>query len=244
MPLTNAGEERLHMGQKVNPIGFRLALKRDWRSRWFATREEFGKLLHEDLAIRGYIRKRLTAAGIPRVVIERASNRIRIILHTSRPGIVIGRKGIEIDRLREELTERTGKEVYVDVEEVKVPEVEAQLVAENISIQLEHRVSFRRAMKKAVIAARSRGAQGIKINCAGRLGGAEMSRSESYKEGKIPLHTLRAQIDYGFAEARTTYGTIGVKVWIFKGVELTEKRGPKDAVDAQKGQAQEVPERK
>jgi small subunit ribosomal protein S3 len=177
-------------------------------------------------------------------VIERASNRIRIVLHTSRPGIVIGRKGIEIDRLREELTEKTGKEVYVDVEEIKVPETEAQLVAENIALQLEHRVSFRRAMKKAVTAAVSRGAQGIKVNCAGRLGGAEMSRSISHKEGKIPLHTLRAHIDYGFGEARTTYGTIGVKVWIFKGEELTEKRGPRNAVDAQTGQTQEVPARK
>ena len=232
------------MGQKVNPIGFRLSQKRDWRSRWFAARGEFGPLLHEDLAIRDYIRGRLTAAGISRVVIERASNRIRITLLSSRPGIVIGRKGIEIDRLREELAEKTGKEIYVDVGEIKIPEVEAQLVAENIALQLEHRVSFRRAMKKAVMAAMSRGAQGIKINCAGRLGGTEMSRSESYKEGKIPLHTLRAKIDYGFAESRTTYGTIGVKVWVFKGEELTEKKGPKDGVDAQKGQTQEVPPRK
>jgi len=194
--------------------------------------------------IRDYIHGRLAAAGISRVVIERASNRIRIVLHTSRPGIVIGRKGIEIDRLREELTEKTGKEIYVDVEEIKVPEVEAQLVAANIAIQLEHRVSFRRAMKKAVQAAMDRGAEGIKITCAGRLGGADMSRSEGYKEGKIPLHTLRAEIDYGFAEARTTHGMIGVKVWIFKGVHLAEKKGPKHAVDAKEGQAQKVPARK
>jgi len=234
----------LYMGQKVNPIGFRLSLKKNWSSRWFASHREFGDLLHEDLGIRDYIRERLAAAGIPRVVIERASNRIRIVLYTSRPGIVIGRRGIEIDRLREELAERTGKEVFVDVEEIKVPEVEAQLVAANIAIQLEHRVSFRRAMKKAVTAAVDRRAQGIKITCSGRLGGGEMSRSESHKEGKIPLHTLRADIDYGFAEARTTYGLIGVKVWIFKGEHLTEKRGPKDGVDAQKGQTQKMPTRK
>jgi small subunit ribosomal protein S3 len=232
------------MGQKVNPISFRLSLTKDWKSRWFAARGEYGKLLQEDLKTREYIKERMAGAGIPRVVIERASNRIRIILHTSRPGIVIGRKGIEIDRLREELAERTGKEVFIDVEEIKVPEIEAQLVAENVALQLEHRVSFRRAMKKSVTLAMDRGAQGIKIACAGRLGGAEMSRSESYKEGKIPLHTLRADIDYGFAESRTTYGAIGVKVWVFKGERLTKKKGPKDAADAQKGEIQEVPARK
>ncbi len=194
--------------------------------------------------IRQYIRERLVAAGIPRVVIERASNRVRIVLYTSRPGIVIGRRGIEIDRLREELADKTGKEIFIDVQEIKIPETEAQLVAENIALQLEHRVSFRRAMKKAVTAAMDRGAQGIKITCAGRLGGAEMSRSEGYKQGKIPLHTLRADIDYGFAEARTTYGSIGVKTWVFKGERLTEKKGPKDAVDAQEGQTQEMPARK
>jgi len=231
------------MGQKVNPISFRLALNKNWGSRWFATRREFGQLLQEDLAIRDYIKGRLASAGIPRVGIERASNRIRIILHTSRPGIVIGRKGIEIDRIREELADRTGKEIFIDVEEIKVPEVASQLVADNIALQLQHRVSFRRAMKRAVTIAMDRGAQGIKIACAGRLGGAEMSRKESYKEGKIPLHTLRAEIDYGFAEARTTYGTIGVKVWIYKGERLPEKKGPKDAVDAQKGQVQKVPPR-
>jgi small subunit ribosomal protein S3 len=229
------------MGQKVNPIGFRLALNKNWASRWFATRSDFGQLLHEDLAIRDYIKERLATAGIPRVEIERASNRIRVILHTSRPGIVIGRKGIEIDRVREELAEKTGKEIFIDVEEIKVPEVVAQLVAENVALQLEHRVSFRRAMKKAVTSAMDRGAEGIKIACAGRLGGAEMSRREMYKEGKIPLHTLRADIDFGFAEAKTTYGTIGVKAWIYKGEHLPGKRGPKDAADAQKGKIQEVP---
>jgi small subunit ribosomal protein S3 len=232
------------MGQKVNPIGLRLSMNRDWRSRWFASRRDFGDLLQEDLMIREYIRKRLVAAGIPQVVIERASNRIRIILYTSRPGIVIGRKGIEIDRLREELSDKTGKEIFIDVEEIKVPELEAQLVAENVALQLEHRVSFRRAMKKAVTAAVDRGAQGIKISCSGRLGGAEMSRSEGYKEGKIPLHTFRAEIGYGFAQAQTTYGSIGVKVWVFRGERLAQKKGPSDAADAQKGQVQEVPARK
>ncbi len=232
------------MGQKVNPIGFRLALNKDWRSRWFAGRREFGELLQEDLMIRKYVYKRLAAAGIPRVLIERASNRVRLVLFTSRPGIVIGRRGIEIDRLREELADKTGKEIFIDVQEIRVPEVEAELVARNIAIQLEHRVSFRRAMKKAVTAAMDRGAQGIKVTCSGRLGGAEMSRREGYKEGKIPLHTLRADINYGFAEARTTYGCIGVKTWIFKGERLTEKKGPKDGFDAQKGQTQKVPSRK
>lgn len=232
------------MGQKVNPIGFRLALNKDWRSRWFAGRREFGELLQEDLMIRKYVYERLAAAGIPRVLIERASNRVRLVLYTSRPGIVIGRRGIEIDRLREELADKTGKEIFIDVQEIRVPEVEAELVARNIALQLEHRVSFRRAMKKAVTAAMDRGAQGIKITCSGRLGGTEMSRSEGYKEGKIPLHTLRAEIDYGFAEARTRYGCIGVKTWIFKGERLTEKKGPKDGVNAQKGQTQEVPSRK
>lgn len=231
------------MGQKVNPVAFRLALQKNWASRWFATRRDFGQLLQEDLEIRKYIQERLASAGIPRVEIERASNRIRIVLHTSRPGIVIGRKGIEIDRVREELAEKTGKEIFIDVEEIKVPEIVSRLVAENIALQLEHRVSFRRAMKKAVTTAMDRGAQGIKIACAGRLGGAEMSRSESYKEGKIPLHTLRADIDYGFAEARTTYGAIGVKVWVYKGERLEEKKGRKNVVDAQKSQIPEVPAR-
>ena len=227
----------------MNPVSFRLALNRDWRSRWFATRRDFGRLLQEDLRVRGFILERLSAGGIARVDIERAGSRIRIILHTSRPGIVIGRKGIEIDRLREELAEKTGKEIFIDVEEIKVPEIEAQLVAENIALQLEHRVSFRRAMKKAVTAAMDRGARGIKTVVSGRLGGGEMSRTDGYKQGKIPLHTLRANIDYGFAEARTTYGAIGVKTWIFKGERLVEKKGTKDAVDAQKSEVPKNPAR-
>ncbi len=220
------------MGQKVNPIGLRVTINRDWRSKWFATKKEYGEMLHEDILIRDYIKKRLASAGISKVHIERDSNRARVVLYTSRPGIVIGRKGAEIDRLKDDLTDITNKEIFIDVEEVRRPELEAQLVAENIALQLEHRVSFRRAMKKAVGTAIDYGAQGIKVTVAGRLGGAEMSRTEHYKEGKIPLHTLRADIDYGFAESRTTYGTIGVKVWIFKGEKLPVRKGEVDAADA------------
>ena len=225
------------MGQKVNPIGFRIAVSKDWRSRWFANKGEFGDMLHEDLAIREYIHKRMASAGIPEVRIERYSNRINVLLRTSRPGIVIGRRGSEIDQLKEELADLTNKEIFIDVTEIKRPELEAKLVSENVALQLQHRVSFRRAMKKAVSAAMDFGAQGIKIICSGRLGGAEMSRSEGYKEGKIPLHTLRADIDYGFTEARTTYGAIGVKVWIFKGEKLPEKKRIKHGVNAEKNKA-------
>ena len=222
------------MGQKVNPIGFRVTVNKDWRSRWYANSTEFGDLLHEDLKVRDYVDKKLASAGVPDVKIERFSNRINVVLRTSRPGIVIGRRGSEIERIRDELSNLTGKEVFIDVEEIKRPELEAKLVAENIALQLTHRVSFRRAMKKAVGTAMDFGAEGIKVQCAGRLGGAEMSRTEGYKEGKIPLHTLRADIDYGFIEARTTYGIIGVKVWIFKGEKLPEKKGNINAVNAKK----------
>ncbi len=214
------------MGQKVNPIGFRVSVNKDWRSRWFSPKRGFGDLVHEDIMIREFIRHHLPAAGIPEVIIERASNRVIVKLRTSRPGIVIGRKGQEIDRLKDALADMTGKEVHLDVTEIKRPELEAQLVAENIALQLQHRISFRRAMKKAVSQAMDFGAEGIKVSVAGRLGGHEMSRTEHTKEGKIPLHTLRADIDYGFAEARTTYGTIGVKVWVFKGERLPEKKEP------------------
>jgi small subunit ribosomal protein S3 len=212
------------VGQKVNPVGFRVSVNKDWRSRWYAPKREFGDLVHEDILIRDFIRQHLPAAGIPEVIIERAANRVIVKLRTSRPGIVIGRKGQEIDRLKDALATMTGKEVHLDVTEIKRPEIEAQLVAENIALQLEHRISFRRAIKKALSQAMDFGAQGIKIMVAGRLGGHEMSRTEHVKEGKIPLHTLRADIDYGFAEARTTYGKIGVKVWVFKGEKLPEKK--------------------
>jgi small subunit ribosomal protein S3 len=214
------------VGQKVNPIGFRVSVNKDWRSRWFAPKRGFGDMVHEDIMIREFIRHHLPAAGIPEVVIERASNRVIVKLRTSRPGIVIGRKGQEIDRLKDALADMTGKDVHLDVSEIKRPELEAQLVAENIALQLQHRISFRRAMKKAVSQTMDFGAEGIKVSVAGRLGGHDMSRTEHVKEGKIPLHTLRADIDYGFAEARTTYGTIGVKVWIFKGEKLPEKKEP------------------
>lgn len=211
------------MGQKVNPIGFRVTVSKDWSSRWFANKNDFGDLLAEDTKIKNFLKKQLYFAGIARIVIERASNKAKITIHAARPGIIIGRKGAEIDRIKKDLTKYTNKELFIDIVEVKSPDINAQLVAENIALQLERRVSHRRAMKKAVTTAMNLGAEGIKIVCSGRLGGAEMSRVEKYKEGKIPLHTLRADIEYGFTEARTTYGAIGVKVWICKGEKLPEK---------------------
>jgi small subunit ribosomal protein S3 len=211
------------MGQKTNPVGLRVAVTKDWQSKWFAEKRDFGKLLAEDAAIRELLKKRLESASVPRILIERAATRCRITIFTARPGVVIGRKGAEIDRLKEELSKMTGKEIYVDIQEIKTPELDAQLVAENVAMQLERRISFRRAMKKAVQTATDFGADGIKIRCAGRLGGAELARVEQYHEGRVPLHTLRAQIDYGFAEARTIYGKIGVKCWICKGEKKPEK---------------------
>lgn len=208
------------MGQKVNPIGFRLPVNKDWQSKWYASKQCFGDLLAEDIKIRNFLKKRLYFAGISKIIIERASNRAKITIHTARPGIIIGRKGAEIDRIKKELLNYTDKEIFIDISEVKSPDMDAQLVAENIAMQLERRVSHRRAMKKAVSNAMRQGAHGIKILCSGRLGGAEMSRKEGYKEGRIPLHTLRADIDYGFTEAKTTYGLIGVKTWICKGEVL------------------------
>lgn len=205
------------MGQKSNPIGLRIALNKDWRSKWYSTKQGFGALLDEDYNIRTILKKKLESASVPRIGIERAANRCRITIHTARPGVVIGRKGSEIDKLKEELGKLTGKEVYVDIIEVKSPESDAQLVAENIALQLERRVSFRRAMKKAVqTAMQMQGVHGIRVRCAGRLGGAEIARVEKYLEGSVPLHTLRANIDYGFAEAKTLYGKLGVKCWICK----------------------------
>lgn len=215
------------MGQKVNPIGLRLGINQEWRSMWYANKKEFGIFLLEDIKVRDYIKKKLFFAGVSKVVIERASNRARVVIHTSRPGIIIGRKGTEIDRLKEDLAKMTGREILIDIEEVKKPDLDAQLVAENIAVQLEKRISHRRAMKRAMRNCMENGGLGIKILVGGRLGGTEIARREGYKEGKIPLHTLRAIIDYGFAQAFTTYGTIGVKVWIYKGetgfVKLEEK---------------------
>ncbi len=215
------------MGQKVNPIGLRLGINQEWRSMWYANKKEFGTFLLEDIKMRAFIKKKLFFAGVSKIVIERASNRARVVIHTSRPGIIIGRKGTEIDRLKEDLAKMTGREILIDIEEVKKPDLDAQLVAENIAVQLEKRISHRRAMKRALRNCMENGGLGIKILVSGRLGGTEIARREGYKEGKIPLHTLRAIIDYGFAQAFTTYGTIGVKVWIYKGetgfVKLEEK---------------------
>lgn len=205
------------MGQKTNPTGFRIAVTKDWRSKWYAEKREFGKLLTEDRKIRDILKRKLESASVPKIQIERAATRCRITIFTARPGVVIGRKGAEIDKLKEELSKMTGKEIYVDIQEVKSPEIDAQLVAENIALQLERRISFRRAMKKAVQVAMDFGATGIKVRCAGRLGGAELARVESYHQGSVPLHTLRANIDYGFAEAKTVYGKLGIKCWICKG---------------------------
>jgi small subunit ribosomal protein S3 len=204
------------LGQKVHPHGFRLGITRTWDSRWYSQRE-FGDFLIEDLKIRDYIKKRLAQASISRTEIERAAGKIRVIIHTARPGIVIGPKGAEIEKLRREILQLTEKEVVVDIKEVRKPEIDAQLVAENVAQQLERRIAFRRAMKKSVTSALKSGAKGVRIATAGRLGGAEMARREWYREGRVPLHTLRADLDYGFAQAVTTYGVIGVKVWIFKG---------------------------
>lgn len=219
------------MGQKTNPIGLRIAVNKDWRSKWYAGKKEFGELLAEDHKIRTILKKKLEAASVPRIGIERAATRCRITIYTARPGVVIGRKGAEIDKLKEELSRLTGKEIYVDILEIKQPETDAQLVAENVALQLERRVSFRRAMKKALQTAMDFGAQGIKIRCSGRLGGAELSRVESYHEGRVPLHTLRANIDYGFAEANTMAGKLGVKCWICKGEDKPSKRAKSAATE-------------
>src|SRR5436189_2322722 len=205
------------MGQKTNPIGFRIAVTKDWRSKWYAEKKEFGKLFNEDRKIREILKKKLESASVPKIQIERAATRCRITIFTARPGVVIGRKGAEIDKIKEELSKMTGKEIYVGIIEIKQPEVDAQLVAENVALQLERRVSFRRAMKKALQTAKDFGAEGIKIRCAGRLGGAELARVEQYHWGRVPLHTLRATIEYGFAEANTVYGKLGIKCWICKG---------------------------
>src|SRR5207253_4924781 len=192
---------------------FRLGVIENWDSRWFA-RRDYADLLHEDIKVRNFLKKRLYHAGVSKIEIERAANKAKMNIHTARPGIVIGRKGAEIDKLKEELSKMTGKEIYVDIIEIKHPEIDAQLVAENVALQLERRVSFRRAMKKALQTAKDFGAEGIKIRCAGRLGGAELARVEQYHWGRVPLHTLRANIEYGFAEANTVYGKLGIKCWI------------------------------
>lgn len=211
------------MGQKVHPKGLRIGIIKDWEAKWYADKD-YAELLHEDLKIRRFLKETLFSAGVPKIEIERAANNIKIFLHTAKPGIVIGRGGAEVDKLRKQLEAMTGKRVNINIVEVKKPELDAQLVAENVAAQLERRVSFRRAMKQAVGRTMRMGAEGIRIAVAGRLGGAEIARTEWYSEGKVPLHTLRADIDYGFAEAMTTYGKLGVKVWIYKGEVLPEAK--------------------
>jgi len=205
------------MGQKVNPVGLRLGINRTWDSRWYANRGQYATLLHQDIAIREYLKERLAQAGVARVIIERPAKKARITIHTARPGVVIGKKGADIEVIRKDLQKMTGSEVHLNIIEIRKPEIDAQLVAENIAQQLERRVAFRRAMKRAVQSAMRLGAGGIRITCSGRLGGAEIARVEWYREGRVPLHTLRADVDYGTSTAKTTYGTCGVKVWIFKG---------------------------
>ena len=204
------------MGQKVHPIGFRLGYTKTWRSRWYAEKD-YAVLLHEDLALKKDLKKRFAHAGVSRVEIERAANKLKITIHTSRPGIIIGRKGQEVDKLKQEVQKKTGKEVFINIQEILKPELDAQLVSESVALQLEKRIAFRRAMRKAVDAALRFGAKGIKVRVSGRLNGAEIARSEWYLHGQLPLHTLRADIDYGTSEARTSFGQIGVKCWIYKG---------------------------
>ena len=224
------------MGQKVNPIGLRLGINRTWDSRWYAD-GNYAELLHEDIRLRAYLKKRLAQAGVSRVVIERPAKKARITIHTARPGVVIGKKGVDIEKLRVDIAAITGGEVHLNIVEIRKPEIDAQLVAENIAQQLERRIGFRRAMKRAVQSAMRLGALGIRINCGGRLGGAEIARTEWYREGRVPLHTLRADVDYGTTTANTSYGTCGVKVWVFKGEIMAHDPMAQDkrAMDQQTG---------
>ena len=226
------------MGQKVNPIGLRLGVNRTWDSRWYAGKREYGKLLQEDIKIREYLSDKLKAAGVSRVVIERPHKKCRVTIHSARPGVVIGKKGQDIENLRKDLGKMAKGEVALNIVEIRKPEIDATLVAENIAQQLERRVAFRRAMKRAVQSAMRLGAQGIRINCGGRLGGAEIARVEWYREGRVPLHTLRADIDFGIGTAKTTYGTCGVKVWIFKGEILAH-----DPLAQDRRAAEQAPQR-
>ena len=218
------------MGQKVNPHGLRVGVIKDWDSKWYANDAQFGDLLVEDYNIRKFLKKKLYSAGVSKIEIERASDRVKVIVYTAKPGVVIGKGGQEIEVTKKELQKLTGKNVLVDIKEIKRPDKEAQLVAENIALQLENRVSFRRAMKSCMSRTLKSGAMGIKTSCSGRLGGADMARTESYNEGTIPLQTLRADIDYGFAEANTTFGKVGVKVWVYKG-EVLPTKGNKEGSD-------------
>jgi len=217
------------VGQKVHPYGFRIGFNKTWRSRWYAEKK-YAELLHEDLKLRDTLKQRLGHAGVSAIEIERAANKLKVNIHTSRPGIIIGRKGVEVDRLKDDIRKKTQRDVFINILEIDKPEIDAQLVSESIAMQLVKRIAFRRAMRKAVESAQRFGAKGIKVRVSGRLGGREIARAEWYLEGQLPLHTLRADIDYGFAEARTTYGVIGVKVWIYRG----EARGIRTAEDARR----------
>jgi small subunit ribosomal protein S3 len=219
--------KEVRVGQKTNPIGLRLGIVRTWDSRWFAGREYAG-FLKEDLFIRKYIRSRLARAGVSKIIIERAPNKVTVTIHTARPGMVIGRKGAEVDQLRDELQHLTGKEIYINIQEVRKPEIDAQLIAEHVGQQLEQRIAFRRAMRKAVVSAMRMGALGIRIQCSGRLGGAEMGRTEHYREGRVPLHTLRAEVEFARHTAHTTFGCVGVKVWVYHGEVFDKPWIPKE----------------
>jgi small subunit ribosomal protein S3 len=222
------------VGQKVHPYGFRIGFNKTWKSRWFANKD-YATLLHEDLALKKDLKKRFQHAGVAQIEIERAARNLKINIHTSRPGIIIGRKGQEVDKLKQEIQKRTNREVFINIQEIQKPELDAQLVGESVAMQLEKRVAFRRAMRKAVESALRFGARGIKVRVSGRLNGAEIARSEWYLHGQLPLQTLRADIDYGFAEANTTYGQIGVKVWLYKGERLTPRTGREEEFGASGG---------
>src|SRR6266513_2197773 len=219
------------MGQKVHPTGFRLGFNKTWRSRWYAEKD-YANLLHEDIKLKKELKKRFAHAGVSRVEVERAANKLKISIFTSRPGIIIGRKGQEVDKLKQEIQKKTGKEVFINIQEILKPELDAQLVAESVALQLEKRIAFRRAMRKAVDAALRFGAKGIKVRVSGRLNGAEIARSEWYLHGQLPLHTLRADVDYGFTEAHTTYGVIGIKAWVYRG-EILEQKPRRGAFNAE-----------
>ena len=223
-PSAKTTGEGVTVGQKVHPFGFRLGFNKTWRSRWYSDRD-YAKLLHEDLALRATLKKRFAHAGVSKIETERAANKLKIDIYTSRPGIIIGRKGTEVDKLKQEIQKRTNREVFINIQEIQKPELDAQLISESVAMQLEKRVAFRRAMRKAVESALRFGARGIKVRVSGRLNGAEIARSEWYLHGQLPLQTLRADIDYGFAEANTTYGQIGIKVWLYKGERLVPLRG-------------------
>ncbi len=225
------------MGQKVNPVGLRLGINRTWDSRWYAD-DKYGELLHEDIKLRAYLFDRLSQAGVSKIVIERPAKKARVTIHSARPGVVIGKKGADIEKLRAEVARMTASDVHLNIVEIRKPELDARLVAENIAQQLVRRVAFRRAMKRAVQSAMRLGAQGIRINCGGRLGGAEIARMEWYREGRVPLHTLRADVDYGVATAITTYGTCGVKVWVYKGEIMAH-----DPMAQDKRMAEQQPQR-